>query len=98
MERSVALFFTIITFVVFLVLSYYGAGVKMWSAVAFATFVALVVLNIFYPPRKMATDNPDFTLFLYAFIEIASVILISVYVGYKSLTDVRKSNCPLLCK
>lgn len=97
MERPIALFFAIMTFVIFLVLSYYGAGVKTWSSLAFATFVSLVVLNIFYPPKKVAEDNPDFTLFLYAFIEIVSIIFISVYVGYKSLTDVRKSNCPLIC-
>jgi len=97
MERTVALFFAIITFLIFLILSYYGVGVTLWSAIAFSVFVSLVILNIFYPPGKMATDSPDFTLGLYAFIEIASVILISVYVGQKSLTDFRGSSSSLVC-
>lgn len=97
MERPAALFFTIATFLVFLILTYYGVGVTLWSAVAFAVFVSLIILNIFYPPEKMATDNPDFTLVLYAFIEILSVILISVYVAQKSLTDFRQNSCPLVC-
>jgi hypothetical protein len=97
MERTEVLFFTIVTFLVFLGLTYYGVGVTLWSSIAFAVFISFIILNIFYPPGKMASDNPDFTLGLYAFIEIVSVIIILIYVGQKSLKDFRYPDCPESC-
>ena len=97
MERTIALFFTIVIFLVFLALSYYGVGVTLWSSAAFSVFVSLVILNIFYPPKQMAIDNPDFTLFLYAIIQITSLLIISIYVAQKTLTDFRNQSCPFIC-
>lgn len=97
MERTNALFFAIVTFLIFAGLTYYGVGITLWSSFAFSVFVSLVIMNIFYPPKKMATDNPDFTLGLYALFQIVGLLVIAVYVAQKSLTDLRPSSCNLFC-
>jgi hypothetical protein len=89
MDRQSALVLTIIFFIFFILLTYYGAQVNIWSSFAFTTFIALILLNIFYPPSQIANDSADFTLGLYAAFEIIGIILLSVYITQKSLTDVR---------
>lgn len=89
MKREAALILIIILFIVFMVISYYGAGVTLWSSIIFGLFIALVLLNIFYPPGNIATDTPDFTLVLYAVIQITGIILLSIYITQRTLTDVR---------
>lgn len=89
MERQSALVLTIIFFVIFGVLTYYGPRITLWSSIIFATFVALLLLNIFYPPGQIATDDADFTLVLYAAFEIIGIILLAIYITQKTLSDVR---------
>lgn len=89
MERQSALVLTIIFFALFGVIAYYGARVSLWSSIIFAIFVALILLNIFYPPGQVATDDADFTLVLYAAFEIIGIILLAVYITQKTLSDVR---------
>lgn len=89
MERQSALVLTIIFFALFGVIAYYGARVSLWSSIIFATFVALILLNIFYPPGQVATDDADFTLVLYAAFEIIGIILLAIYITQKTLSDVR---------
>ena len=89
MERQAALVLTIIFFALFAIIVYYGAQVTLWSSIIFATFVAIILLNIFYPPGQMATDEPDFTLVLYAAVEIIGIILLAIYITQKTLSDTR---------
>jgi len=89
MERQTALLLTAIFFVIFALITYYGACVKLWSSVAFSLFVSLILLNIFYPPGQVATDDADFTLFLYALFELVSIFILSVYIAQKTLSDTR---------
>ena len=89
MERQAALVLTIIFFALFGVIAYYGARVSLWSSIIFATFIALILLNIFYPPGQVATDDADFTLVLYAAFEIIGIILLAIYITQKTLSDER---------
>jgi uncharacterized membrane protein YagU involved in acid resistance len=89
MERQSALVLSIIFFALFGVIAYYGARVSLWSSIIFATFVALILLNIFYPPGQVATDDADFTLVLYAAFEIIGILLLAIYITQKTLSDFR---------
>lgn len=90
MQRSVALVLSIISFFVFLLLIYYGALVTMWSSFILALFGALILLNLFYPPSQVANDDADYTLVIYALLEIIGVIFLGIYILEKCLVDVRK--------
>ena len=89
MDRQTALVLTIIFFIFFLIVTYFGARITIWSSIIFATFVSLILLNIFYPPGQAASDNADYTLVLYGVIEILGLLLIGVYVTEKTLMDKR---------
>lgn len=89
MQRQAALALTIIFFVFFGILAYYGARVALWSSIIFAVFVSLIILNIFYPPSQATSDDADYTLVLYASIEIIGIILLAIYIMQHTLADVR---------
>ena len=89
MDRQSALVLTIIFFIFFYFITYYGIRATIWSSFAFTTFITLILLNIFYPPSQIANDSADFTLGLYAAFEIIGIILLAIYITQKSLTDVR---------
>ena len=89
MQRQAALVLSIIFFVLFGIITYYGAQVTLWSSIIFGLFVGLILLNVFYPPGQVATDDADFTLVLYAAVEIIGIILLAIYITQKSLSDVR---------
>jgi uncharacterized membrane protein YagU involved in acid resistance len=87
MQRPVALVLSIIFFALFSIIAFYGAQVTIWSSIIFGLFVGLILLNIFYPPGQVATDQADFTLVLYAVFEILGVILLAIYITQKTLSD-----------
>ena len=89
MDRGSALVLTIIFFCIFAIIIYYGARVTLWSSIIFGLFVALILLNLFYPPSQATTDDADFTLVLYAIVEIGGVILLAIYIAQRTLSDVR---------
>jgi hypothetical protein len=74
-----------------MVMTYYGAKVEVWSSFIFSLFVSLILLNVFYPPNKVTSDDADYSLILYAVIEIFSIILLALYITQKTLSDVRCS-------
>lgn len=89
MERQAALVLSIIFFALFALITYYGAQVTLWSSIIFGLFLALILLNIFYPPGQVASDDADFTLFIYAIFEIGGLLLLAIYIAQKTLSDVR---------
>jgi uncharacterized membrane protein YagU involved in acid resistance len=89
MERQAALVLSIIFFVLFGLIAYYGTRVTVWSSIIFALFVSLILLNLFYPPSQATSDDADYTLVLYALFEIVGIFLLAVYVTQKTLSDVR---------
>ena len=92
MDRQSALTLIIIFFIIFFMLSYYGALLTVFSSLVFSTFVCLILLNIFYPPSQVAIDEADFTLIIYAILQLLGILFISYYVAYNTLTDVRCFN------
>ena len=89
MQRSAALALSIIFFFIFIALAYYGANVTLWSSVIFGLFISLILLNIFYPPSQLTTDVADYSLVIYALVEIAGVMLLAIYITQRTLSDVR---------
>ncbi len=89
MNRQEALVLIIIIFIFFVLLTYYGAQIKLYSSIVFSVFVSLILLNLFYPVSQAAQDNADFTLVLYILIQIIGVLILAVYIGQKTLTDTR---------
>jgi len=89
MDRSDALSITILSFIVFLLISYYGARITFWSSINLSMFTSLVILFTSYPLGKIADDAADFTLYIYAGIVITSILLLLVYILNASLNDVR---------
>ncbi len=89
MDRQSALTLMIIFFIVFFMLSYYGAMLTVFSSLVFSTFVSLILLNIFYPPNQVANDDADFTLVIYAVLQLLGILFIAFYVAYNTLIDVR---------
>lgn len=89
MERQAALVLTIIFFIMFVIITYYGARVTLWSSIIFGLFVSLILLNIFYPPSQVTSDDADFTLVLYAAFEIIGIVLLAIYITQRTLSDVR---------
>lgn len=89
MERQVALILSIIFFIVFALLSFYGCRVSLWSSLIFSVFVALILLNIFYPPSQVSNEDADIMLVVYAAFEIIGIVLLAIYITLKTLGDVR---------
>lgn len=89
MDRKYALILTLLFFVLFSLITYFGANVTIWSSINFSIFTTLILLNIFYPPNGLAMDSPDFTLFLYAAFEIIGIFILSIYIIQKSLSDIK---------
>ena len=89
MQRSAALALSIIFFFIFVAIAYYGANVTLWSSIIFGLFVTLVLLNIFYPPSQATGDVADYSLVLYALIEIVGVLLLAIYIAQRTLSDTR---------
>jgi len=89
MDRQTALVLIIIFYIFFVIITYFGACVTVWSSIVFATFVCLILLNVFYPPGQAASDDADYTLVLYGIIEILGILLLGIYITQKTLSDIR---------
>lgn len=96
MDRQSALVLTIIFFFIFYVICYYGAKMTFIASLVLSTFISLILLNIFYPPNKVTQDPSDFTLVIYSVFEIIGLIIIILYVIFKTLCDIR-SDCITYC-
>ncbi len=89
MERQLALILSFLFFLMFAILTYYGAQVKLWSSIVFSMFLSLILLNSFYPASSAATDDADWSLVLYAAFEIIGIIILALYITQKTLSDSR---------
>ena len=89
MDRQSALVLIILLWIVLFMLAYYGCMLSRWASIVFSTFVALILLLLFYPPSQVAVDSADFTLILYGVLILIGFIIIGFYVVYGTLTDVR---------
>lgn len=89
MERIAALVFSIISLLALTLILYYGGGLSMLSSFVLSAFLSFILLNVLYPPMNVAGDKTDFTLTLYAILEILYLLSFSFYIVYKTLTDIR---------
>lgn len=89
MDRQTALLLTIVFFVIFIMITYYGAQITLWSSIVISVFLSLIILVIFYPISRLANDDPDFTLVLYAIVIIFGIFLLGIYIINNTLLDIR---------
>ena len=89
MERQIAIliFFSVLIF--FTLISYYGARITLWSSIILSLLISLIIMNVFYLPSNVPMDIADYTLIIYALIEIIGILLLSVYIIHHTLSDER---------
>ncbi len=89
MDRPIAIlmFFSVLIF--FTLIAYFGAKISLWSSIILSLLIALIIMNIFYPPSNIPMDIPDYTLIIYAIIEIIGLLLLIVYIIHQTLSDER---------
>lgn len=93
MQRLTAIITAIVVFIFFALIAYYGAKISLWSSIILAIFLSLIILNVFYPPSQIPNDVADYTLVLYALIEIIGVFLLGIYIIQCAVCDVRDERC-----
>ena len=93
MQRSVAIIVAIIVCIFFTLIAYYGAKLTLWSSIILSIFLSLIILLVFYPPSQIPNDVADYTLVLYALIEIIGAFLIGIYIIQCAICDVRNEQC-----
>lgn len=89
MDRPIAIliFFSVLIF--FTLIAYYGALITLWSSIILSLLISLIIMNIFYPPSNIPMDIPDYTLIIYAIIEIIGLLLLIIYIIHHTLSDER---------
>lgn len=89
MNRPIAIlvFFSVLIF--FTLISYFGVQITLWSSIILSLLIALIIMNVFYPPSNIPMDIPDYTLIIYAIIEIIGILLLMIYIIQHTLSDVR---------
>lgn len=91
MQRSIAILIFFIVFIFFILIAYYGAFLTLWSSFILSLLISLIIMNIFYPPSQIPIDVADYTLILYALIEIIGIFLLAIYIIHATFCDVRTS-------
>lgn len=89
MDRKISILLATVLFVFFLYVSYRKVMLNSFSTVALSTFLSIIVLNVFYSPHRLAIDEVDFTIMVYAIYQLLAVSILSLYVMKKCLEDVR---------
>ena len=97
MDRSTALLLSLVFFIIFVMIAYYGAKVTFFSSITLGIFLSLIILGFFYPISQLAEDDPDFTLVLYAIFIIIGIFILGLYILYHALCDIR-IDCQDTCK
>lgn len=89
MDRIVALVFIAVCFILFFILVYFGVNCPLIESLVFSTLLAVILLNYFYPLSQLANDEADYSALIYALVEIIGIVVIIIYVAYKTLTSSR---------
>lgn len=95
MDRPIAIliFFSVLIF--FILICYFGARITIWSSIILSLLISLIIMNVFYPPSNIPMDIPDYTLIIYAIIEIIGILLLIIYIIHHTLIDERQCDCIL---
>lgn len=90
MDRNIAIVIFFLSLVIFAIILYYGAQITVWSSSILGLFLSWIILNIIYPPTKVANDDADAGLILYIIIEILGLFLLGIYIIQRVFVDIRK--------
>lgn len=93
MQREVAIIVFFVVLVFFALVIYYGVHITLWSSIILALLISLIIMNVFYPPSQVPKDAADYTLIIYAVIEIFGVFLLAIYIVQHTICDVRRDDC-----
>ena len=93
MDRQIAILIFFCVLIFFSLISYYGARITLWSSIILSLLISLIIMNIFYPPSNIPMDIADYTLIIYAIIEIIGLLLLIIYIIHHTLIDERNIVC-----
>lgn len=89
MERLVAITVFFVVLIFFALVAYFGVHITLWSSIILSLLISLIIMNVFYPPSQIPNDIADYTLIIYASIEIIGVFLLAIYIVQHTFCDVR---------
>lgn len=89
MDRPIAILIFFIILIFFTIICYYGVLITLWSSIILSLLIALIIMNIFYPPSNIPMDIADYTLIIYSIIEIIGILLLIIYIIHHTLIDQR---------
>ena len=90
MQREVAIIVFFVVLIFFALVIYFGIRITLWSSIILALLFSLIIMNVYYPPSQVPKDAADYTLIIYALIEIIGVFLLAIYIIQHTLCDVRQ--------
>lgn len=93
MNRQTAIFLSMVSFLFFAIILYFGAKITAWSSFVLSYFISLIILNILYPLSQLTSDQPDLTLFIYAFIQLLGILVLAIYIFERSFNDSQSKKC-----
>lgn len=89
MEIWTALILMVVMFIVFSLISYYGAKITALASFIFAAFMSFIILNVSYPISQIANENATVYTYIYITLQLLVVTIIVLYVVYTTLSTVR---------
>ena len=89
MDKPIAILIFFIVLVFFSLISYFGARITLWSSIILSLLIALIIMNIFYPPSNIPMDIADYTLVIFSIIEIVGILLLIIYIIHTTLCNER---------
>ena len=92
MNRQVAIFLSMFISILFVLLFFFGAKIKLWSSIVLSIFIGLIILNIFYPINRLTFDAPDLSLIIYAIIQIIGIFILGFYIFERGFNDLKQDN------
>lgn len=97
MRRPIAILLALFCFILFAIIAYMGVKLRILSSLCFGLLVSLVLLNLFYPPIELASEEADFSLVIYALAWLLAILFIIIYLLYSIFRDVRPDVSTNIC-
>ena len=87
MDLFVCLVLTILIFIFFLIIAYFGVCVEIFNALAIAFLASIISLNLYYPPGNLANQEATISLWLYVSYLILGFGYLTIYILSISLNN-----------
>lgn len=85
MNLAATLAVTIIIFIIFLCICHYGIKMTLWASITFSSLVALLALNLLFPPSDIIMEKGSPEIVVYALFQIIGFINIFIFAFCKGI-------------